>query len=78
MIKAEADLSLNLPNEVIRVDDDIDITEISYLSKLLERLDDINICERRLALLENIVPIETIDLVCSDSDAENAEMVRHF
>lgn len=75
VIKVEADLSLNLPNEVISVDDDdYDIMEISYLPKLFKRLDDINLGDRRFAVLQTI-PTETIDLVSSDNDAENAEMV---
>lgn len=83
MVKVEVEPFLNLPNEVIYVDDDVDdvnVMEISYLPKLLARLDKINPAKQRLAaLLQNNMPTDTVDLVCDDSDAEeNAETVRHW
>lgn len=70
VIKTEVICCLNLPNEIITIDDDDDddTCEITYLEKLYQKLDDMNIVAQRFGRLRN-VPIETID-IDSDSDAE--------
>lgn len=76
VIKVEADRFLNLPNEIIIVDDDLDIMEVEYLPRLLERFDNISLCHQRLALLRLApVPTETVNLVSSESETENTETV---
>ena len=75
-IKVEAGLYLNEPNEIIIVDDDIDVLQISYLPKLFERLEAVNICEERISALQTDAPMDTIDLVSSDSDTESGVSVR--
>lgn len=68
-VKVEAGLHLNLPNEIVIVDDDIDVLQISYLPKLFERLEAVNICEKRIPAIQTDATIETIDLVSSDTES---------
>lgn len=66
-IKEEANRSLNLPDEIILVDDDDDIDEemltIGYLPYLLERMDALSEGEWRVAVLQHPSEIH-------DNDAE--------
>lgn len=75
VIKVEAGLYLNLPNEIVIVDDDIDVLHISYLPKLFKRLDDVNIFKDRISAMQTNAPMDTVDLVSSDSDTESTVTV---
>lgn len=63
VIKVEVDLSLNLPNETIIVDDeDDDIDDgatISYLPNLFERMNVIEECGWRVAVLQHSQRLES-------------------
>ncbi len=65
---------LNLPDEIIIVDDDVNEMEISYLPRLLDRFDNIDRIDIRT---QNIAVNETFDLVSTD-DSEDNEKVKDF
>lgn len=70
-------VALNLPDEIIYIDDDEDELEISYLSSLYERLNHIkerlnHIKERESKLMmRNNDPIDVIEIIDSDCDMES-------
>ncbi|KAG4071775.1 hypothetical protein HA402_011929 [Bradysia odoriphaga] len=75
-MKAEVDVTLNLPDETISVDDDDDddyddSPTISYLPKLFERWDAIDECEWRVAVLQH--PCETAFYDGGDEPIERQE-----